>query len=80
MKYIVLIIPLLVACTPQVCKPVIPQKVEIPANLTQECPPIPEWADETFGSIVKHDTELMGEYSTCRNKHKELVNGLDKQK
>lgn len=81
MKNIVFISLLLVACGgKEITKPVPSTKVEIPANLKEQCPPIPEWKDGTFGSILTHDVELMGEYSKCRNKHKELVDGIEKQK
>lgn len=81
MKYVMIISLLITGCMGnQITNPPSSTKVEIPANLKDECPPIPEWKDRTFGAIVSHDVELMGEYSKCRNKHKELVDGIQKQK
>lgn len=52
----------------------------VPANLKQECPPLDKWKDGTFGTILQHDLDTSTKYAECRNKHKELVDAVNKQK
>lgn len=84
MKYIILIIPLFLSgCfwgTSSNIQPPLDTKPDIPADLKQECPPIDNWQDQTFGTILQHDINTSIKYAECRKKHKELVEAIDKQK
>ena len=50
---------------------------DIPVNLTQECPKLPELIgigdNVTMGDLVLYNIEIIGLYNECKSNHKGLI-------
>lgn len=53
-------------------------KVNIPADLLQDCDKIDKLDSSTMGDLLKHDINLMLKYKECSVRHKRLKEAVTK--
>lgn len=78
MKYLIfLLLPILAACSHN---PVLPpekievvKRIQVPAELMQECPPIKSNYPQSVEDILFEDLDIIQLFGECRTRHSNLI-------